>query len=92
MNDLTLKVDTGEVYGLLGANGAGKSTTINLILGFLEADGGVIVWSLQSDGNGGISGGALVKDSVSDLLWRPDGRALAALDAGGGVTVWRVRD
>ena len=54
-------------------------------------DGGVIVWSLQSDGNGGISGGALVDDSVSDLLWRPDGRALAALDAGGGVTVWRVR-
>ena len=42
LDDLTLKVDTGEVYGLLGANGAGKSTTINLILGFLEADGGSI--------------------------------------------------
>ena len=55
-------------------------------------DGGVIVWSLNSDGNGGVSGGALVSDSVSQLIWRPDGRALAALDAGGGVTVWRVGD
>lgn len=42
LDNLTLKVETGEVYGLLGANGAGKSTTINLILGFLEADSGSI--------------------------------------------------
>ena len=55
-------------------------------------DGAVIVWSLQSDGDGGVSGAAIVKESVSELLWRPDGRALAALDAGGGVTVWRVGD
>ena len=55
-------------------------------------DGAVVIWSLQSDGDGGVSGGALVKEPVSELLWRPDGRALAALDAGGGVTVWRVRD
>lgn len=55
-------------------------------------DGAVIVWSLQKDGDGGVSGGAIVKESISELLWRPDGRALAALDAGGGVTVWRVRD
>lgn len=55
-------------------------------------DGAVLVWSLQSDGDGGVSGAALVKEPVSELLWRPDGRALAALDAGGGVTVWRVRD
>jgi len=31
-----------------------------------------------------------VADVVADLLWRPDGRALAALDAQGGVTAWRV--
>ena len=34
LKDLNLKVESGEVYGLLGANGAGKSTTLNLILGF----------------------------------------------------------
>ncbi|MEO1712439.1 MAG: ABC transporter ATP-binding protein, partial [Bacteroidota bacterium] len=32
----------GEILGLLGANGAGKSTTINLLLGFLEADTGEV--------------------------------------------------
>ena len=39
-------------------------------------DGAVLVWSLQSDGDGGVSGAAIVKESVSDLLWRPDGRRL----------------
>ena len=54
-------------------------------------DGAVIVWSLKSNGEGGIVGGALVKNIVSELLWRPDGRGLAALDAKGGITAWRVR-
>ena len=42
LNDLSLEVNSGEIYGLLGANGAGKSTTLNLLLGFLEPDEGVI--------------------------------------------------
>ena len=37
---LTLKVNKGEILGLLGANGAGKSTTINILLGFLNPDSG----------------------------------------------------
>lgn len=42
LDNLTLEVETGEIYGLLGANGAGKSTTLNLLLGFLKADSGLI--------------------------------------------------
>ena len=53
-------------------------------------DGAVVVWSLQRDGEGGPIGTAIVADVVAELYWRPDGRALAALDAQGGVTVWRV--
>ena len=53
-------------------------------------DGGVVVWSLRRDGQGDPTGVALVADVVGGLYWRPDGRALAALDAQGGVTVWRV--
>ena len=54
-------------------------------------DGGVVVWSLRRNGEGGPIGAAAVAGVVSELYWRPDGRALAALDARGGVTVWRVR-
>ena len=53
-------------------------------------DGSVVVWSLQRDGQGDPTGIALVADVVGGLYWRPDGRALAALDAQGGATVWRV--
>ena len=42
LNKLSLEVSSGEIYGLLGANGAGKSTTLNLLLGFLRPDSGSI--------------------------------------------------
>ena len=42
LDNLTLNVDSGEIYGLLGANGAGKSTTLNLLLGFIKAESGSI--------------------------------------------------
>ncbi len=42
LDNLTLSVDSGEIYGLLGANGAGKSTTLNLLLGFIKAESGSI--------------------------------------------------
>lgn len=42
LNNLSLVVNAGEIYGLLGANGAGKSTTLNLLLGFLTQDSGNI--------------------------------------------------
>lgn len=40
VDDLSLDVRTGEVFALLGHNGAGKSTTIDLILGLKTPDGG----------------------------------------------------
>ena len=42
LNNLSIEVNSGEIYGLLGANGAGKSTTLNMLLGFLKPDAGVI--------------------------------------------------
>lgn len=40
VDDLSFDVRTGEVFALLGHNGAGKSTTIDLILGLKTPDGG----------------------------------------------------
>ena len=40
INDLSFEVNKGEVFALLGHNGAGKSTTIDLILGLKSPDEG----------------------------------------------------
>lgn len=36
VRDLSLRVETGEVYGLLGPNGSGKSTTLKIVLGLVN--------------------------------------------------------
>ena len=40
LHDVTLQVRPGEVYALLGGNGAGKSTTVNAFLGFVRPNAG----------------------------------------------------
>ena len=42
VDDLSFTVGRGTVFGLLGANGAGKSTTIECVLGTKKADSGVV--------------------------------------------------
>ncbi len=43
VNDLTFSVKEGELFAFLGVNGAGKSTTINIICAQLEKDSGTVV-------------------------------------------------
>ena len=40
VNNLNMRIRPGEVYGFLGANGSGKSTTIRMITGVLEPTSG----------------------------------------------------
>jgi ABC-2 type transport system ATP-binding protein len=42
VDDLTFSVPKGEMFGLIGPDGAGKTTTIRLICGLLRADAGSI--------------------------------------------------
>lgn len=42
LRGLTLGVREGEVYGFLGRNGAGKSTTIRIVMGITKADSGKV--------------------------------------------------
>lgn len=41
LDKLNISVKPGEVYGYLGANGAGKSTTIRLLMNFIQPTGGM---------------------------------------------------
>lgn len=44
LNNLNLTIEPGHVYGLLGPNGSGKTTTLGIILGILKQDEGEFEW------------------------------------------------
>lgn len=52
VNNISFKVKKGELFAFLGVNGAGKSTTINIICGDLKKDSGSVVvggYNIESD-------------------------------------------
>ena len=44
LQNLNLDIEAGNIYGILGPNGSGKTTTLGIILGILEADSGTYEW------------------------------------------------
>ena len=42
IDDISLEVREGEIYGFLGPNGSGKTTTIKMILRLIDMDNGII--------------------------------------------------
>ena len=54
VEDVSLKLDKGDIYGFIGPNGAGKSTTIRTIMGLIN----------KTDGNIYIKGKELDKDDI----------------------------
>ena len=49
LDGASFSVEEGEIFGLLGANGAGKSTTIKIITGLIRQNAGVTVLLQVSD-------------------------------------------
>ena len=65
VDDLSLHIHPGEIYGFIGHNGAGKSTTIKSAVGILKFDTGTIT----------INGKSLTEDPLGckrDLAYIPD--------------------
>ena len=44
VNQLSLSIEKGMVYGILGPNGSGKTTTLGIVLGILKANSGSFQW------------------------------------------------
>jgi ABC-2 type transport system ATP-binding protein len=51
LDAISLQIEPGEVFGFLGANGAGKTTAMRIVLDILRPDSGTITWngSLNTD-------------------------------------------
>lgn len=48
VRNIAFKVDTGQIVALIGSNGAGKSTTLNALMGLVPASSGSIVMNGQA--------------------------------------------
>lgn len=64
LSDINLSLPYGCILGLIGENGAGKSTTIKAILGLIHADGG----SISMFGADWEKAGAAVREEVGVVL------------------------
>jgi ABC-2 type transport system ATP-binding protein len=45
LDGVSFSVEPGRIFGLLGANGAGKTTAMRIVLDILRADGGSVTWN-----------------------------------------------
>src|SRR5947209_20175137 len=69
--DVSFHVDKGERVGLLGANGAGKSTTLGAVLGIYPPSLGKVRFADQT-----ISGRSAAVNVASGIALVPEGRRL----------------
>lgn len=51
LKGLNISVKKGQVYGILGPNGSGKTTTLGILLGVLHPDSGYFNWFKGEKGN-----------------------------------------
>ncbi|MGX6979506.1 ABC transporter ATP-binding protein [Vagococcus elongatus] len=66
VDDVSFAVPGGKILGLIGQNGAGKSTTFRLILDFLSPDSGEILWN----------GAPLTEKNYNEIGYLPEERGL----------------
>ena len=57
VNNISFNVENGKIYGLVGRNGAGKSTTFRMILGIIEPTSGEVLYNNEH-----------IKGDVSDRI------------------------
>jgi branched-chain amino acid transport system ATP-binding protein len=69
--DVSFRVEEGERVALLGANGAGKSTTLGALLGLYQSVSGTILYRGQA-----ISGRDTAKNVEDGIALVPEGRRL----------------
>jgi branched-chain amino acid transport system ATP-binding protein len=94
LSNVELKIEAGEIVTLIGANGAGKSTTLKSIVGLVHPEAGDILFEGES-----IARGHTHKIAAQGIALVPEGRAIFAnltvrenLDMGGYLRPAREHD
>ncbi len=68
INDLSFRIEDGEAVGLIGANGAGKSTIMKLLLGLVRGEGKIFV----DDTEVGSDSLAMIRQKLGFVLQNSD--------------------
>lgn len=68
VDKLSFSIQHGQVYGFLGQNGAGKSTTMRMVLGLIFPDSG----SIYINGNEFNNGRRFLLKNIGAIIERPD--------------------
>lgn len=66
VKDVSFEVHSGEIFGLLGPNGSGKTTSIRIILDIYQADSGKV----------SILGGPMTNEKLNHIGYLPEERGL----------------
>ncbi len=99
LTDVSLQINEGDAIGLIGINGAGKSTFLKIILGELKPDTGELTRNTERIGYLEQFAESSSEFTVRDVLGRPYGhienlkRRIAEIDAlmaGGGDIDWNA--
>ena len=69
LRGISLEVPDGKIVTLIGANGAGKSTTLRTITGLVKASGGSVQWDGQE-----LLGKSIDKIISTGIAMSPEGR------------------
>lgn len=99
VDKLSFEMKEPGVYALLGTNGAGKTTSMRMILGILSSDGGTITWNGEEKGLSKINLGYLPeerglypKSSIYDqMMYFAKLKGIAVKDAKGLIKKWSER-
>ena len=68
IDDLSIKVENGEIVGFIGLNGAGKTTLIKMMTGILKMDGG----SIKINGHDIVKNSMEAKKCIGYISDNPD--------------------
>ncbi len=65
VDNLSVTIEQGNVFGILGPNGSGKTTTLAMILGLLKPSSGTFSWFEKTDG-------ILVNEKIGSIIEQPN--------------------